>query len=70
MSDDNMIHETSQPAENGLQNQRPGDTEEDDDMADDGKMCINHSAYMNRFSVCYQSVAYTKTFTILLSKIM
>jgi hypothetical protein len=48
MADDNMIEESSQPAENGLENKRREDAEEDDDMASDGKMCINHSAYMNK----------------------
>lgn len=50
MADDNMIDETSQPTENGQENESPDDTEEDDDMTDDGKMCINHSAYRNKYS--------------------
>lgn len=45
MADDNMINETRQPTENGLENQRPDDTEDDEDVADDGKKCINQSVY-------------------------
>lgn len=64
MADDNMIHETIQPAENGVERERPDDTEEDNDMADDGKKCINDTVDMNKFSIYYRSAAYIKTLTI------